>query len=416
MNLSAPPAIPCHPARACRGLLLLALLLAGGAVAKPPTRQAVQDAQRAAQAQQEAAEAAALAARAAAAEERRLAERRVEAARRAQAADQRLAEAEDRAAAANAATEQARARGREQAAALAPMLPLMLRLGLWPAESLLAVPGPPAETLRGLLVLQGLSRHLAAEASALRATEAEAARRAAEAATQATALREAQANARTASAALEAELQAARERRAGADDAETEASRRAAALAARATSLEGALARLRQAEARAEAEEKARERAAAARARRDAEAETAAARIPAPAETPGTGRAMPVAGRVVREFGSAGEGGAANGLTLRAVAGARVVSPCSGKAVFAAPFRSFGQLLIVDCGGGYHFVLAGLDRLEASPGQRLLAGEPVGQLGDGAGTGEAQGHAALYLELRRNGKPVDPRGWLASRG
>jgi septal ring factor EnvC (AmiA/AmiB activator) len=121
---------------------------------------------------------------------------------------------------------------------------------------------------------------------------------------------------------------------------------------------------------------------------------------------------MPVAGRVVREFGASGTGGAARGLTFQAASGARVVSPCGGRAVFAAPFRSFGQLLIVDCGGGYHFVLAGLDRLDASPGQRLLAGEPVGLLG----SGESRGQAALYLELRRNGRPVDPRGWLASRG
>ncbi|MFC7692061.1 murein hydrolase activator EnvC family protein [Paeniroseomonas aquatica] len=115
---------------------------------------------------------------------------------------------------------------------------------------------------------------------------------------------------------------------------------------------------------------------------------------------------MPVQGQVVREFGAAGEGGAARGLTIQAGAGARVVSPCGGRAVFAAPFRSFGQLLIVDCGEGYHFVLAGLDRLDAAPGQRLLGGEPVGQLGAGSG------RPALYLELRRNGRPVDPRGFL----
>jgi septal ring factor EnvC (AmiA/AmiB activator) len=286
----------------------------------------------------------------------------------------------------------------------------MLRLGLWPAESLLAVPGPPEDRLRGLLVLQGLSRQLATEAAAFRATEAEAARRAADAAERAAALREAQAQARAASAALDAELKAARDRRAGAQDAEEEAARRAASTAARASSLESALARLRQeqareaAEARARDAAEARERATAAQARsRRAEAEMAAARTPDPPPRASGGRAKPVLGRVTREFGAAGEGGPARGLTLQAAAGARVVSPCGGRAVFAAPFRSFGQLLIVDCGDGYHVVLAGLDRLDAVPGQRLLAGEPIGQLGE----------AALYLELRRNGQPVDPRGWFS---
>jgi septal ring factor EnvC (AmiA/AmiB activator) len=79
--------------------------------------------------------------------------------------------------------------------------------------------------------------------------------------------------------------------------------------------------------------------------------------------------------------------------------------------VYAAPFRSFGLLLIVDCGGGYHFVLAGLDRLDAAAGQRLLAGEPVGVLAGSGGSG-----ASLYVELRRNGQPIDPRPWFAARG
>ncbi|MBL6458352.1 peptidoglycan DD-metalloendopeptidase family protein [Belnapia sp. T6] len=413
------------------GLLAL-VLLPPLAVSAQPTPGAVHEAQRAAQAAREAAEAAARASRAAAAEERRLAERRVEAARRAQAADARLEEAEGRSAAAEAAAREARAGSRAQAEALAPLLPLMLRLGLWPAESLLAVPGPPEDRLRGLLVLQALSHQLATEAGNLRAAEAEAARRAAAAAREAAALREAEANARTASAALEAELRAARERRAGAEDAEAEAARRAATIAARAGDLESALARLRQEQARAAAREaaeaRARERAAREAAARDAareaaardaasreaareaararQAEAAAARVPEPAApTPSGGRAMPVAGHVVREFGAAGEGGPARGITIQAAAGARVVSPCGGRAVFAAPFRSFGQLVIVDCGEGTHVVLAGLDRLDTGPGERLLAGEPVGALGA----------APLYLELRRNGRPVDPRAWLSPR-
>ena len=64
-------------------------------------------------------------------------------------------------------------------------------------------------------------------------------------------------------------------------------------------------------------------------------------------------------------------------------------------------------MLIVDCGGGYHFVLAGLDRLDGEPGQRVGAGEAVGTVGGDGGRG------SLYLELRRAGQAVDPRGWAA---
>ena len=123
---------------------------------------------------------------------------------------------------------------------------------------------------------------------------------------------------------------------------------------------------------------------------------------------------MPVTGRLVQGFGaSGGEGGLrAHGVTWQASAGARVVSPCAGRVAFAGPFRSYGLLAILDCGGGEHFVLAGLERMDVATGQRVLAGEPVGQLG----TEGAEGRPTLYGELRRRGRPVDPRPWLASGG
>ena len=117
-------------------------------------------------------------------------------------------------------------------------------------------------------------------------------------------------------------------------------------------------------------------------------------------------------GNVTREFGTQGDSGNTSGQVYGAAPHARVVSPCGGRTVFAGPFRSFGLLLIVDCGGGYHIVLAGLERLDTSPGRRLLPGEPVGVLGSG---GE-RGRANLYLELRHRGQAVDPRPWFAARG
>ena len=86
----------------------------------------------------------------------------------------------------------------------------------------------------------------------------------------------------------------------------------------------------------------------------------------------------PVAGTIVHAWGDATEGGPATGISYRAPPAARVVSLCSGRVAFAAPFRSYGLLLIVDCGGGYHAVLAGFDRLDVRVGQPVAAGEPVG--------------------------------------
>ena len=72
-------------------------------------------------------------------------------------------------------------------------------------------------------------------------------------------------------------------------------------------------------------------------------------------------------------------------------------------------------LLIVDCGGGYHFVLAGLDRLDVSVGHAVQAGEPVGVM-PGWDPRVPGNRPALYVELRRDGQPVNPAPWLMARG
>ena len=69
--------------------------------------------------------------------------------------------------------------------------------------------------------------------------------------------------------------------------------------------------------------------------------------------------------------------------------------------------------------GGYHAVLAGLDRLDTPVGEAVQAGEPVGVMpgwdpkaGDPKGGG---GRPGLYVELRRGGQPVDPSPWLRGK-
>ncbi|WP_439595472.1 murein hydrolase activator EnvC family protein [Falsiroseomonas sp.] len=421
---------------ATRLMLLLGLLLPPQLSLAQPTLRDLRAAEQAAEDRRRAAEEAAERARSLAEEEVALAARRVELAALAQAAEAEVAEVATRLEAARAAGARAARQIADRATAMRPLLPVMLRLSLYPAETVLAIPGEPEDALRGALVLRGLIRRLEEEATALR--EAQTAAQEAEwlAAREALALEAAERAAREAVAGLEAELAVARSRRGEADAAEERAASQAAAAAARAGDLADVLARLqrererREVAARASAAARAaeQERQAAERARVAAEearearlaeaarqgAEPAATRAPqrqAAVPVPSGGRALPVAGRITTAWGEAAPGGPHRGLTYAAAGGARVVAPCNGRAVYAAPFRSFGLLLIVDCGGGYHFVLAGMDRLDASAGQRLLAGEPIGILG---GTGASGG--SLYVELRRNGQPVDPRPWFAARG
>ena len=74
------------------------------------------------------------------------------------------------------------------------------------------------------------------------------------------------------------------------------------------------------------------------------------------------------------------------------------------------PFRGYGLLLIIEHGGGYHSLLTGFSRIEAVPGQRVVAGEPLGVMG----TADPE-RPQLYMELRHNGQPVNPLPSLAAQ-
>ncbi|BCW87503.1 Chromosome partition protein Smc [Alphaproteobacteria bacterium SO-S41] len=117
----------------------------------------------------------------------------------------------------------------------------------------------------------------------------------------------------------------------------------------------------------------------------------------------------PAAGVVAGRFGEPGiEGAAALGLTIRTRAEAQVTAPADGEIVFAGPFEGYGRLLILSPGEDYFIVIGGFGRLDATVGQHVLAGEPLGTM---AGT-QAAGEALMYIELRRKGAPIDPLPWL----
>jgi septal ring factor EnvC (AmiA/AmiB activator) len=118
---------------------------------------------------------------------------------------------------------------------------------------------------------------------------------------------------------------------------------------------------------------------------------------------------LPARGEIVKQYGASEEPGVtAKGITIRTRPDAEVVAPYDGQVVFAGPFRGYGQILIIEHSEGYHTLLSGLSRIDAVPGQWVLAGEPVGTMGPREGGGPE-----LYVELRRNGRPINPLPWLA---
>jgi septal ring factor EnvC (AmiA/AmiB activator) len=128
---------------------------------------------------------------------------------------------------------------------------------------------------------------------------------------------------------------------------------------------------------------------------------------------------LPVNGPRLREFGgSDGGGGTQKGLSIAAKPGAQITAPCDGWVVYAGAFRSYGQLLILNAGGGYHVLLAGMERISVDLGQFVLTGEPVAVMGDGsqaaATVTAGPKQPVLYVEFRKDGTPIDPAPWWAT--
>ena len=126
----------------------------------------------------------------------------------------------------------------------------------------------------------------------------------------------------------------------------------------------------------------------------------------------------PVQGDKLKQFGDDnGLGGTLDGLAIATAADSNVISPVDGRVEFAGPFRSYGQLLILNVGEGYLVLLAGMNQISAEIGQSIRAGEPLGHMGKdpssvaliGSETNNAQ--PVLYIEFRKNNDPVDPSPW-----
>lgn len=268
-------------------------------------------------------------------------------------------------------------------ASLAKLLPVMQRLAVAPAATLLAAPLPPAQAVRGIAILQGIAAGIAAQAQSVQVRTQQVLR-------------------------LLGQTQAAQARLAAAAAAQQAAED---ALSQRIASA--------QSDEMAQADTAAREAALSLAAQHDLDRimDQAAREASAPQNLPlraGSGGA-PVAGRVVQAYGASTLAGPAEGISYGAAPGARVVTPCAGTVLFAAPFQSYGRMVIVDCGGGNSVVLAGMHHLDVAAGERLARGQPVGAMLD-YDAADPTRQPVLYVELRRGGTAVDPTTWLGAGG
>ncbi len=312
-----------------------------------------------------------------------------------EAAEARLREAQRATAAATAKMrllEEARRSAAQeverQSKALEPLLPVLERLARYPAETMLAVELPPPDAIRGVSILHIIADGIAARAADLLKEQAALKATSEELAAEAPALNAAEGAQSAAAADLARQIALAEAAQRDADARVAAAGQRAAQLASEAAGLRALLSKLEDAEVR-----------------RQKQALRRKVALAMPLHAPSR-LLTPVSGAVIRNFGTPTDAGPAAGVSYRADAGARVIAPCGGRVLFAAPFRSYGQLMILDCGGGAALVLAGFGRFEVKPGATVAQGVVVGEM--------PPGKPVLYFELRREGEPVDPSSWLKS--
>jgi septal ring factor EnvC (AmiA/AmiB activator) len=118
--------------------------------------------------------------------------------------------------------------------------------------------------------------------------------------------------------------------------------------------------------------------------------------------------AYPAPGQVVIGYGTTlDSGGRSEGITIRTKLGAQVSAPYDGEIEFAGPFRSYGRVMILNVGGGYHLVLAGMANTYGDVGQNVLAGEPIGEM-----TSDTRLMPDLYMEVRQQSTPLNPSLWV----
>lgn len=269
-------------------------------------------------------------------------------------------------------------------AALQKLLPIIQRLATAPATTLLVAPLSPQESVQSIGILQGLTAELGQEAAVIKVQTAALTTSIAQIQAARAKLDQAVAIQQAAEAKLNQDIVQARQDELA--DIDTEAAE--AAEAARAqhqlTSLDAAIARL----------------------------VPKAPPHPPPLQ-PGSAGA-PVAGQIILTYGAPTPAGPSTGISYATAPDASVTSPCTGTILYAGPLTGYGTVVIAGCGGGLAAVLAGMSHLDVSQGQRVLHGQPLGNMqGFNPLSPAYQPH--LYVELRQNGAAIDPAPWLGAK-
>ena len=309
---------------------------------------------------------------------------------------------------------------------MAEVLMALQRMGRTPPPALLSRPQDALAAIRGSIVAGAVLPDIRIQAESLAADLSELTQLMARIEAERDSLRISYLELEEEQARIDLLVEAKKAQRSQTEAALLEEQAKIAELADQAVSLQGLIERLEtEVAAAAEAAEEARRAAAATeRASRDEAARLLAdtSRIaPAVRFVDAMGLlSWPVAGDAILRYGEPdGLGGESQGLSISTRPGTTVLAPADGWVVYAGPFRSYGQVLIVNAGDGFHIVLAGMERIDVVLGQFVLSGEPIAGMGSTrlASIGDMEhtsAQAILYVEFRKDGEAIDSAPWWAS--
>ncbi|EUK18214.1 murein hydrolase activator EnvC family protein [Commensalibacter papalotli (ex Servin-Garciduenas et al. 2014)] len=303
----------------------------------------------------------------------------------------------------------------EESKHFSKFLPVMERLSLYPTDTLLAAPQSSRSTL-GLSVIKGISAQLEQKAQLIKKHKTELdelKNKLTEETKKLEALHKEQEQQRNQLAKATEEARAIQKRSAS---AAFKVSQDAAQAAAKASNINDAIRKITASRQAAENRLRA-EALAAERLKNQAKAESARKEIKTITQSndgPGlssNSKGAPVAGRVVSLWGSSTDTGPAQGTTYAPQSMASVRAPCNGQIEFASPFRGYGQMVILNCGKNYRFVLAGMGALNVGVGQSISKGVAIGRMPVWSGGGNT-GRPTLFVQLRHGERAINPSPFL----
>jgi len=97
-----------------------------------------------------------------------------------------------------------------------------------------------------------------------------------------------------------------------------------------------------------------------------------------------------------------------NGLTIAATHGADIHTVFDGQVIFADYFKGYGNMVIIDHGGGYFSLYGHAHKIQKKVGANVTRNDVIAVVGDA----DSADGAKLYFEIRYQGKPVDPMPWF----